>query len=163
MTNIEEKITQTIEPSLADMGFGIVRLRLNSSTGKKILEILLERLDGTRISVDDCSKASRNIGAILDVEDIIDKKYNLEVGSAGVERPLVTEKDFDKFKNQVIGIKLHKAVDNKKKYQGLLIGIDENKIVTLEMSKNKNLEVEYSNIKDAKLVLTEELFRKLLK
>jgi ribosome maturation factor RimP len=163
MTNIEEKITQTIEPSLIDMGFGIVRLRLNSATGKKILEILLERLDGGRINVEDCSKANRSIGAILDVEDIIESKYNLEVGSAGLERPLVTESDFNKFKNQVIGVKLHKAIDDKKKYQGLLMGIDENKMVKLEMNKNKNVDIEYSNIKDAKLILTEELFRKLLK
>lgn len=162
MTNTETKITEVIEPSLTEMGLSIVRLRLNSSSGKKILEILLERIDGERVSVGDCSKASRQIGAILDVEDIIEQKYNLEVGSAGVERPLVKESDFDKFKNRVIALKLHNLVDEKKKHQGLLIGIDENKIVRIEASKGKHIDIEYDNIKDAKLVLTDEMYRKLL-
>ena len=58
-----------------------------------LVEIFIERLDGEKIEVGDCQLVSRNISAILDVEDIISGKYFLEVSSAGLERPLVKFQD----------------------------------------------------------------------
>lgn len=161
----EQKILEIIEAPLTGMGYNIVRLRLLASGGiapKKILEILIERLDEVHTSIGDCKQASYHISALLDVEDVIEGRYNLEVSSAGVERPLVKLEDFVKYSGYVIEVKLHNAVEACKKYQGHLIEVLENKII-LKTSTNPNLQLEFANIKDAKLVLTDELFKKIVK
>jgi len=159
---MEDRILEVIKDPMLDMGLNIVRARFSGSAERKILEILLERTDGQNLSIEECANANRHIGAILDVEDIVQCKYNLEVSSAGVERPLVTLEDFDKFKGKLVALKLHKAYDGAKKFQGTLLGIDSEGNINFEI-KGKLLEFSFSNIKDAKIVLTEELFRKLLK
>lgn len=162
---LEEQINEIIEAPLEDMGFGIVRLRLlNRSSGAhnmKVLEVLIERLDGVHISITDCKNASNHISAILDVEDVIDSKYNLEVSSAGIERPLVKLQDFERFKDYVIEVKLHNSVNGAKKHQCILLGIDDDKVKVRIGAEE--VEIEFENIKDAKIVLTDELFRKILK
>jgi ribosome maturation factor RimP len=165
MLDLEEKIINIIEAPLHEMGFNIVRLKLlnraNAISNTKILEILIEKLDEEKISIGDCAQASRHISALLDVEDVIEGKYNLEVAGAGVERPLVKIEDFDKFKDYVIEIKLHKPVKESKKHQGKLEAVVDNNIMLA--IKDETLRIEFNNIKDAKLVLTDELFRKLMK
>jgi ribosome maturation factor RimP len=165
MSDLEQKITDIIEAPLHEMGFNIVRLKLlnkaDANSGTKILEILIERLDEERVSIGDCAQASRHMSALLDVEDVIEGRYNLEVAGAGVERPLVKLQDFDKFKGYVVGIKLHKTIKESKKHQGKLEGTNGN-LVMLAI-KDEILNIEFDNIKDAKLVLTDELFRKLVK
>lgn len=164
--HLEEQIYNIIEGPLNHIGFNIVRLRLlNRSSGAhnmKILEILIERMDDAKVSIGDCKNASTHISAVLDVEDIIDSKYNLEVSSAGIERPLVKISDFVRFKNNVAEIKLHNAMEGTKKYQGKIIEVIKDQI-SLEVNKNKIIEISFDNIKDAKLVLTDELFRKIIK
>ncbi len=166
MSDLEKKIIDIIEDPLREMGFNIVRLRLlnraNANSSTKILEILIERLDEERISIGDCAIASRHMSALLDVEDVIEGKYNLEVAGAGVERPLVKLHDFEKFKDYVIGIKLLKAVKESKKHQGKLEGVEGDKVM-LRIGDGSVLAIEFENIKDAKLILTDELFRKLVK
>lgn len=159
---MEEHILEIIKDPMTHMGYEIVRVRFSGSGDRKILEILLEKLDGTNITIEECAKANRHIGALLDVEDIIKSKYNLEVSSAGIERPLVYAKDFKKYKNREVQIKLSKAYEGSKKFQGLLEDIDENEIVSLKAGEEV-LKFELSNIKDAKLILTDELFRQIMK
>ncbi|MBP9839084.1 MAG: ribosome maturation factor RimP, partial [Proteobacteria bacterium] len=171
MTELEQKIHDIIADTMQTLGFGVVRIRMNgggeSAGARKTLEILIERLDAKPVSIGDCRMANINISALLDVEDVIATRYNLEVSSAGVERPLVKLADFDRFKDNVVLVKLHKAVMELKKYQGKLLGIDGEKVL-LELPKSKSqdaviMQFEFDNIKDAKLVLTDELFRKIVK
>lgn len=165
METFEQQINDIIEPSVNSMGFGIVRLRFFSRTGPnvKLLEILVERLDGSPISVKECVDVNRHISALLDVDDVIEGRYNLEVSSAGVERPLVKPSDFEKYKGYVISVKLQHAVANAKKYQGTLESIDQDQKVKLKLKDGVVLDIEYQNIKDAKLVLTDELYKKIVK
>lgn len=159
---MEEKILDIIKDPMEDMGFGIVRVRFSGSGERKILEILLEKLDDTNITIEECARANRHIGAILDVEDIIASKYNLEVSSAGIERPLVYKKDYEKYANREVLIKTSNAIDGKKKFQGILQGINNDDIVSLKV-EGEHIDFDLSNIKDAKLVLTDELFRQIMK
>jgi ribosome maturation factor RimP len=166
-TALEQQIYDALIDTLKDLGFDIVRLRIldggSDVSRNKVLEVLIERLDGVHISVKDCRSASHHISAILDVEDMITSNYNLEVSSAGVERPLVKLADFMKYKDYVILIKLQKAVNDSKKYQGTLLGVEGDDIL-LEVPKDKAvIKLDFANIKEAKLVLTEELFRKIIK
>lgn len=166
MITLENQIFDIIDGPLQHMGFSIVRLRLlnrtNGSQNIKVLEILLERLDEVSISVADCIKATNHISAVLDVEDLIDSKYNLEVASAGVERPLIKIEDFERFKDRVADIKLNNLQGDSKRHKCTLLGVDGN-IVKVKRENNETMDIDFDNIKGAKLVFTEELFRKFVK
>ena len=156
---MEKKIAELIEETINDLGFGIVKIAINGSSNK-IVEIFIERLDEKKIEVGDCQLVSRNISAILDVEDIISGKYFLEVSSAGLERPLVKLKDFEKYADSEIKIRLKEPHNGNLSFRGKLLGVISDKIRL--KSKNVEIEFDFENIKRANLVLTDEMFRKLL-
>jgi ribosome maturation factor RimP len=153
---MENKISELIEDTVNSLGFGLVKVSINGSKSK-IVEILIERLDGENVQLADCQLVSRNISAILDVEDIIPEKYFLEVSSAGVERPLVKPSDFERFKDHEIKIRLKEAWNGNLTYKGKLLGLNDNKIRL--QSKNVELSFDYDNVKKANLIFTEEMFR----
>ena len=76
LTQIENKIREIVEPSLTDMGYEIVRIRVGGGSKTKTLQIMLDRLDGEGLRLEDCEKASRHMAVLLDVEDPIEQQYN---------------------------------------------------------------------------------------
>jgi ribosome maturation factor RimP len=156
---MEQRVTNLIESTVTTLGFDIVKVIIHG-TSTKVVEILIERIDGEKVQVNDCQIVSRNISALLDVEDIIPGKYFLEVSSAGVERPLVKITDFEKFAGREIKIRLKAAFNGNLTYKGQLLGVDGEEVKL--KSKNIEMSFDYSNIKNAKLVLTEDMFRALL-
>jgi len=156
---MEQRVTNLIESTVTTLGFDIVKVIIHG-TSTKVVEILIERIDGEKVQVNDCQIVSRNISAVLDVEDIIPGKYFLEVSSAGVERPLVKITDFEKFAGREIKIRLKAAFNGNLTYKGQLLGVDGEEVKL--KSKNIEMSFDYSNIKNAKLVLTEDMFRALL-
>jgi ribosome maturation factor RimP len=157
---MEEKITALIESTINDLGLDLVKLTFQGG-GRKILEIHIDRKDGNKVQVKDCREVSKNISAILDVEDIIKDKYFLEVSSAGVERPLVKLEDFERFIDREIKLKLKEPHNGKFSFKGKITEVKNRDIVI--KSKNVHLVFSYDNIKGANLVLTDEIFRQLLK
>lgn len=156
---MEEKIISLIEETVNELGFDIVKLSIQGGKSK-VLQIMIDRLDSEKVKIADCRLVSRNISALMDVEDVIADKYLLEVSSAGVERPLVKLRDFQKFMGHEIKIVLREQVGGKLKYKGIIAAVEENIIVL--QSKNIELKFDYLNIKNANLVLTDEMFRELL-
>lgn len=156
---MEQRITSLIESTVNTLGFDVVKVIIRGAS-TRIVEILIERIDGEKVQVNNCQVVSKNISAMLDVEDIILGKYFLEVSSAGVERPLVKITDFDKFAGREIKIRLKAAFNGNLTYKGQLLGVEGEKVKL----KSKNIEMffDYSNIKNAKLVLTDDMFRALL-
>lgn len=157
---MEEKIRLLLEPVINSLGLELVKLSFQRGS-RKMLEILIDRKDGNKVQVKDCREVSKNVSAILDVEDIIKDKYFLEVASAGVERPLVKLQDFERFLEREIKLKLKEPHNGKINFKGKLIEIEKNNITI--QSKNIQLVFAYDNIKGANLVLTEEEFKQLLK
>ncbi|MDG1436549.1 MAG: ribosome maturation factor RimP [Rickettsiaceae bacterium] len=157
---MENKISELIEDTINSLGFELVKVTIHGS-GRKIVEILIERLDGGKVEVGDCQKVSRNISAILDVEDCISDKYFLEVSSTGLERPLVKSKDFKKFAGRQVKIRLKSALNERLTYTGVLLGLDGDK-VKLD-SEGVEILFDQDSIKRSNLVFTDEMFRALLK
>lgn len=156
---MEQRITEIIESTINSLGFELVKVMVRGSA-TKIVEVLIEHTDDEKVQVSDCQKVSRNISALLDVEDAIPGKYFLEVSSAGIERPLTKLNDFIKFKDREIKIRLKSAVNGNLSFRGKLLGVVDDKIKI--QSKNIELLFDYNNIKNAKLVLTDEMFKTLL-
>lgn len=156
---LTDKIAEIIEPTIEGLGYELVRVQLFSSPKGQAstLQIMAEKEDGT-MTVDGCAKISREISTLLDVEDPIESEYVLEVSSPGLDRPLTRLKDFVNYAGYEAKIELVKAVDNRKRYRGILLGTEENLI--LIKVDGENYQIDFSDVLKAKLVMTDELMKR---
>jgi ribosome maturation factor RimP len=151
-----KRIEAIIEEPLTARGYNLVRVQI-SGGNRKVLQIMVERLDNSAITVDDCTVVSRLVSVLLDVQDPIKDSYILEVSSPGLERPLVKLKDYQRFCGQMVHVTTHQPVDNRKKFQGRLTAATEQGI-TLEMisepSKDvASISIDLENIRAARLMV----------
>ena len=120
-----DKIADLIRDALKHKGYDLAKVHVVSGQ-KMAIEIFIDRFDEEPISINDCVAASRTISAILDVEDIIREKYNLNISSPGEYRPISTIADFERFCGRSIKLELLAPVENKKKFEGVLVKIEQN-------------------------------------
>lgn len=147
-------IGQLIEPALNAMGYDLVRVQLSGGQDLR-LQVMAERTDRENMTVDDCADISRNVSAILDVEDPIASAYTLEVSSPGIDRPLVRLADYDRFAGFEARVETAVAVDGRKRFRGKLLGVDGDD-VRIDVDGNA-CAVPFETIHRAKLILTDEL------
>ena len=159
MKPLEAQIHDLIEPSIAAMGFRLVQLKLNDSSKNRLLQIMAERPDGS-MTLEDCENISRQISAVLDVEDIIPTAYRLEVGSPGIDRPLVTRADYEKYHGHQAKLETILPIHGRRRFTGEIQAITEN-TVTLKVD-GVGHEIPLADIQAAKLVLTEALLKKAM-
>ena len=127
MTEIEEKIIRIVESPVEALGYELVGIEFTRKKRDPILRIFIDHKDG--ITIDDCAEVSLQVGANLDVEDIICVKYSLEVSSPGIERPLFKPTHFDQFKNHDVGIVLKVAQNNQLRWEGTIDEVKGNTVV----------------------------------
>lgn len=156
---IDRRLAEIVAPIIEDMGFELVRLRLQG--GKtNTLQVMAERPEGG-IEVDECAQISNAISAVLDVEDPLTESYVLEVGSPGIDRPLTRLKDFETFEGYDAKIETSELIDGQKRFRGILAGV-ENEEVLINMDQG-TIGLQFDWLADAKLVLTDELIAEMLK
>lgn len=162
-TAIDRRLAEIIIPVIEDMGFELVRLRLQG--GKTAtLQIMADRPEGG-INVDDCGQISTAISAHLDVEDPIEENYNLEVSSPGIDRPLTRMKDFETFEGYEVRLETTEQIDGRRRFKGILAGIegDEVLINIEENGQTQTIGLSFDWLSDAKLLLTDELIKEMLR
>ena len=156
---IDRRIAEIITPVVEDMGFEVVRVRLMSGK-ESILQIMVQRPDG-QIEVDECGQISTALSATLDVEDPILDVYNLEVSSPGIDRPLTRMKDFDQWEGFEAKIETDELIDGRRRFKGVLAGTEGDEVLITITEGTIGLKFEW--LSDAKLVLTNELIRDVLR
>jgi len=124
-----ETITAMIEPSIQALGYELWGIELISQGKFSTLRIYIESPKG--ITVDDCAVVSHQVSGVLDVEDPITTRYTLEVSSPGVDRPLFTKAQFEQYVGQFVRVRLHVPFENRRKFAGVLTGIEGDDIVIL--------------------------------
>jgi ribosome maturation factor RimP len=148
------RIGELVEPSLNAMGYELVRVQLSGGENLR-LQIMAERADRAEMTVDDCADISRNISAILDVEDPIKSAYTLEVSSPGIDRPLVRLDDFSRYAGFEARLESELPVDGRKRFRGKLLGVEANHVrIDVE---GTGYSIPFENVHRAKLILTDEL------
>lgn len=160
---IDRRLAEIITPVIEDLGFELVRVRLMS--GKtSTLQIMAERPEGG-IEVDDCAAISTAISAILDVEDLILDAYALEVSSPGIDRPLTRLKDFDMWVGYETKIETTELIDGRRRFRGSIAGTENDEVlITIEdQGEDVTIGLKFDWLDDAKLVLTDELIRDVLR
>lgn len=161
---IEARVVAVITPVLKPLGYRIVRVRLSGLNGLT-LQIMAERADGS-MTIENCEEVSGVVSPILDVEDIIERKYHLEVSSPGIDRPLVRKSDFLRWQGHVAKIETDIQVDGRRKFRGTINNVDDDGF-TLDTDKaaygeEMSVRIEFKHITDARLVLTDNLIRDAL-
>lgn len=161
--DITTKIEQLLCPVLADKGYALVRVLFQGDNLNRTLQIMAEKLDGSDMQVADCESLSQTISALLDVEDIINHRYLLEVTSPGIDRPLIKPADYVRFAGREMKLETLSPIDGRKRFKGLLLGLDESGDNVNMNFEGKSLSIPLSIVGKAKLVLTDELITSLLK
>jgi ribosome maturation factor RimP len=148
------KIESVIGPSLAAMGYGIVRIALTGG-GRPTLQIMAERADSAGMTVEDCESISHTVSALLDVADPIASSYVLEISSPGIDRPLTRRADYERFAGFEAKIELQRPVEGRRRFRGKLMGL-EGDDAKLQVGA-ETVRVPLDAITRAKLILTDEL------
>ena len=117
-TGIDARVAAIVEPVVNDLGYRLVRVHLSGRDGLT-LQIMAERPDGD-MTVSDCETVSEAVSPALDVEDPIDKAYNLEISSPGIDRPLVRRSDFARWQGHEAKVEMNVGLDGRRRFRGLL-------------------------------------------
>ncbi|HYL02734.1 MAG TPA: ribosome maturation factor RimP [Steroidobacteraceae bacterium] len=124
MTGIlRERLTALIEPLLTGLGYELVELEYGSGRGHGQLRVFIDSAAG--VGVGDCERVSREISALLDVEDPIPGAYTLEVSSPGFDRLLRTPAHFERFVGSRVFVELKEPRDGRRRYTGELLAADD--------------------------------------
>lgn len=142
------RLTQLLQPLVEDLGYEFVGLEYSSNPKNPSLVIYIDRPGG--IAVEDCERVSREVAAVLDVEDPIPGHYDLEVSSPGLDRPLFTLEQFERFSGEVAQVSLFAPLGGRRKFKGEILGIQDGK-VRLDQDGTE-VELDMGNIAKARLV-----------
>lgn len=158
------RVERMLSPTIEDMGYALVRVRMMGGKHRPTLQVMAERADGAEMSVEDCANLSRVISALLDVEDPITSSYVLEVSSPGIDRPLVRRGDFERFAGHEATLKTVRPIDGRRRFSGRLLGLDGDVVrIRLGDGTEDVAQIALAEVAEAKLVLTDELIRTTLR
>jgi len=136
--NIQQVITELAMPIVEGLNYELVDVEFIKESANWYLRVYIDKPGG--ISIDDCQAVSEKISEVLDEKDPIEQFYFLEVSSPGLERPLKTERDFIKYKGELVEVKLFQPIDGKKIFEGKLIGLINDMIVINQGGNNIEFE-----------------------
>lgn len=144
---MEKKIEKIVNPFIEEMNLSLVDVEYLQEGGYWYVRVYVENLNG-ELNIEDCSKLSGKIEN--QIEDIIDKRFFLEVSSPGLERPLKKIEDFIRFKGEKITLHLKHKLNDKKQFKALIKDVLNEKIVFV-IEKNE-VEIEFKEIRKANIL-----------
>jgi len=144
----EVLITELIGTTVQGLGLELWGVELLQQGRYSLLRVYIEREEG--VTIEDCEKVSRQVSALLDVEDPIAGEYTLEVSSPGVDRPLFSVEQYAKYVGSEVNLKLRRAVDGRRKFKGQIIKVSGD-IVGL-LVEGTEYDLEHSEIEKASIV-----------
>jgi len=124
-----EQLQDILLPVLQDYGLELVEIEFKPSGKRWLLRIYIDKEGGVTIA--DCENVSREFGRILDVEDVIDHPYSLEVSSPGLTRPLKKWEDFQRNKGKRCRIVTREMIGGKNEFRGTIVSASEEKVEML--------------------------------
>ena len=144
---LRERLIALIEPVLARLGYELVELEYSSGRAHAVVRLYIDREGG--VTLDDCTQVSRELSAVLDVEDPIPSAYTLEVSSPGFDRVLRTQAHFGRFVGSRVFVELKEPRAGRRRYTGTLLTVDESGIA-LEVDREQ-VAVAFAEIGKARL------------
>lgn len=145
--SLENQIIALIEPIVEEEGCRLITVEITSEMGQRVLRVSIDKENG--VTLDDCSRISASIEDIIEVEEIISGRYNLEVSSPGLDRPLRKGDHFQEAIGQTVKITTFEKINGRANYKGILKNI-KGDIVSL-LVDNEMFELPLGQIKKANL------------
>lgn len=145
---VVERIRTVAEPILAERGLELVEVEFQREGRGWILRLYMDRAGG--VTLGDCQQVSEELGDHLDVEDLIDHPYHLEVSSPGLDRPLTREADFLRYAGKAVRITTHEAVEGQRNFRGRLAGLEDG-MVLLDLAEGRRVRIPRGLIAKARL------------
>lgn len=124
MLQNNDALWEMVGPVVTGLGYELVEIEYLSQDGMNVLRIYIDQESG--ITADDCGKVSLQLSAMFDVEEPVRARYNLEVSSPGLDRPLRKTSDFERFAGSKIKVKMTMPIgmDNRRNFTGILVGVE---------------------------------------
>ena len=155
-TGFDARLADIILPRIAAMGYELVRVRVLGRE-RPTVQIMADRADGTQITIEDCEAISHQIGAVLDVEDIVPGAWTLEVSSAGIDRPLTRPKDWNRYSGHLAKVEMAiPTLEGRKRFSGIVLGVQDGQ-GRLRMDDGSEVAITLNDVKSARLILTDAL------
>ena len=142
------KFEHKLRPAVEETGKELLGVEFISAGNHSVLRLFIDHENG--IDVDDCAEVSRQVGAILDVEDPISSEYSLEVSSPGLDRPLFEKAQFEAVVGETVEAKISMPLNGRRKFKGKLVAVENESLIV--MVDNEEYELVISNIDKAHLV-----------
>jgi len=146
---VQNRLNEIVKNTVEGLGFELWGYEYRPHNESALLRIFIEKDNG--ISIEDCAKVSRQIGAVLDVENIIPVAYILEVSSPGMDRVLFTAEQYQDYIGDTLKIRTRTPISERRNFKGPLIKTSET-IVTIKVD-NQEFEIPFESIDRARLVL----------
>lgn len=148
--NTEKKVEALLAPIIEANKVELADVEFVKEGQNWYLRIYIEKDGG--VTIDDCEVVSRAIEKVIDEKDPIEQAYILEVSSPGIDRPLKKDADFVKYAGEVVDVKLYKAIEKQKEFQGKLKGL-EGTVVTIIDDDGKEVSFERKDIASIRLAV----------
>ena len=127
MSGKQRLLDEMIRPVVEGLGFEFWGMEFVSQGKHSVLRVFIDSENG--IMLEDCEAVSRQVSGVMDVEDPIAGEYALEVSSPGMDRPLYTLDQFERYAGHKVSLKLRMPSDGRRKFEGVLKGIEGNDVV----------------------------------
>ncbi|MFQ5428585.1 MAG: ribosome maturation factor RimP [Thermodesulfobacteriota bacterium] len=147
--SLSDRLEKVAEPVLESSGLELVDLVCVTEHGRNILRLFIDKPGG--VTIDDCATLSRELGAVLDVEDLLPGRYSLEVSSPGLERVIKKEKDFLRFTGRLVKIKTCEPIDGRSHFKVRLKAVRDGAVEVID-DMDKRWAIPMENIQRANLV-----------
>ena len=148
MSEGAQRVKGLIEPAVNALGYELLGVEYHAAPQRSLVRIYIDSETG--VVVDDCERVSYQVSGILDVEDPIAGKYDLEVSSPGLDRPLFEPSHFVRHRGAIVKIRLSWPLDGRKNFRGVLQGYrDGNILIDVD---GADLALPFSRIGTARLV-----------
>ena len=152
--------SDSLLPALSDLseraataeGVVVSWVELKNTKGGWVFRVFIETTEGSA-GLADCERVSRRLSVFLDVEDLIESSYTLEVSTPGLDRPLRVERDYQRFKGKLASVKTNRAIDGQKRFLGRLGGFDDGNLLLqlVEHRERKSLRIPFKDIESGRL------------
>ncbi|MFK7956230.1 MAG: ribosome maturation factor RimP [Lysobacterales bacterium] len=147
--SIKTDIENLLSPLVEQLGYEWVGMEYHPHASNGILRVYIDHAENG-IGLEDCTRVSREISGLMDVNDPIKGHYNLEVSSPGMDRPLFTAEQFARFSGEQVKVTLHAPIDGRRKLRGVIGPVDGSQISVLV--DGETVQMDHSDVVKAKLV-----------
>lgn len=127
MRQIPAHIQAVIVPVVESMGCELVGIEYGRQGNRGLLRVYIDKENG--VGVTDCQRVSHQLSGVLDVEDVVQGQYQLEVSSPGLDRPLFTLEHFERFAGHKAKLTLVSPIDGQRKFRGTLQGVEGEQVI----------------------------------